>query len=36
MPATTAVSQLDARVRTGTYCAYEPAADDEVRWTVRA
>jgi hypothetical protein len=36
MPATTAVSLLDARVRTGTYCAYEPAADDEIRWTVRA
>jgi hypothetical protein len=23
---------LDRRVRTGTYCAFEPDADDAVRW----
>jgi tetratricopeptide (TPR) repeat protein len=26
---------LDRRVRTGIYCAYEPAADDPVRWIVQ-
>jgi tetratricopeptide (TPR) repeat protein len=26
---------LDLRLRTGIYCAYEPAADDEVRWAVQ-
>jgi hypothetical protein len=25
---------LDRRIRTGIYCAYEPAADDPLRWTV--
>jgi hypothetical protein len=23
---------LDRRVRTGAYCAYQPQADDQVRW----
>jgi hypothetical protein len=27
---------LDARVRTGLYCAYEPLDDDEVRWSVHS
>ena len=27
---------LDRRVRTGIYCAYEPADDDEVRWIVQS
>lgn len=27
---------LDRRVRTGHYCAYEPAAGDEVRWIVQS
>jgi hypothetical protein len=27
---------LDRRVRTGLYCAYEPADDDEVRWIVQS
>ena len=28
-------SALDRRIRTGVYCAYEPAHDDEVRWIVQ-
>jgi hypothetical protein len=27
---------LDARVRTGIYCAYEPHDDDDVRWSVHS
>ena len=27
---------LDRRLRTGLYCAYEPAADDTVRWIVQS
>ncbi len=27
---------LDRRVRTGLYCAYEPADDDPVRWIVQS
>jgi hypothetical protein len=27
---------LDRRVRTGTYCAYEPADSDEIRWIVQS
>jgi tetratricopeptide (TPR) repeat protein len=27
---------LDARVRTGLYCAYEPLDDDDVRWSVHS
>ena len=27
---------LDRRVRTGLYCAYDPADDDEVRWIVQS
>lgn len=34
MPATGEV--LDRRVRTGLYCAYEPADGDEVRWIVQS
>lgn len=33
MPGAGAV--LDRRVRTGLYCAYEPAVDDDVRWIVQ-
>jgi hypothetical protein len=29
-------SVLDRRIRTGLYCAYEPAADDGVRWIVQS
>ena len=31
-----AAQVLDQRVRTGLYCAYEPAAGDEVRWVVQS
>jgi hypothetical protein len=31
-----AAGVLDRRVRTGVYCAYEPADDDEVRWIVQS
>jgi tetratricopeptide (TPR) repeat protein len=31
-----AAQVLDQRVRTGLYCAYEPAAGDEVRWIVQS
>jgi len=31
-----AAAVLDRRVRTGLYCAYEPAAADEVRWIVHS
>ena len=34
MPGAGAV--LDRRVRTGLYCAYAPAEDDEVRWIVQS
>ncbi len=34
LPAAGAV--LDRRVRTGLYCVYEPADDDEVRWIVQS
>jgi hypothetical protein len=27
---------LDQRVRTGTYCAYEPDDSDDVRWSFRS
>jgi hypothetical protein len=27
---------LDRRLRTGTYCAYEPTSDDDVRWIVHS
>ena len=27
---------LDRRLRTGLYCAYEPAADDTIRWIVQS
>ena len=26
---------LDRRIRTGTFCAYEPQVDDIVRWDVQ-
>jgi hypothetical protein len=32
----TAGAVLDRRVRTGLYCSFEPAADDEVRWIVQS
>jgi len=31
-----AAAVLDPRVRTGLYCAYSPATDDEVRWIVQS
>ncbi len=31
-----AAQVLDRRVRTGLYCAYEPAPDDETRWVVQS
>lgn len=27
---------LDRRVRTGTYCVYEPHVDDGITWSVQA
>lgn len=29
-------TELDRRIRTGLYCAYEPTDDDEVRWVVQS
>lgn len=29
-------AMLDQRLRTGLYCAYEPDADDDVRWSVQS
>ena len=29
-------AELDRRVRTGLYCAYEPADDDPIRWIVQS
>ena len=31
----TAGAALDRGIRTGRYCIYEPAPDDEVRWIVQ-